>query len=56
MLRFWGELLRLKIDRRAVTAVEYALIVALIAVAIMGAVGGFGRNAAATFNKISSEL
>ncbi len=50
------ELLRLKVDRRAVTAIEYALIVALIAVAIMGAVGGFGGNASAVFNKISSEL
>jgi pilus assembly protein Flp/PilA len=56
MMRFGLDMLRLKVDRRAVTAVEYALIVALIAIAIMGAVGGFSRNAAATFNKISSEL
>jgi pilus assembly protein Flp/PilA len=48
--------LRLKLDRRAVTAIEYALIAALIAVVIIGAVTRIGTNVSKTFNSISSEL
>jgi pilus assembly protein Flp/PilA len=43
-------------DRRAVTAIEYALIAALIAVVIIGAVSTLGNNVTNTFNKVSSEL
>jgi pilus assembly protein Flp/PilA len=43
-------------DRRAVTAIEYALIAALIAVVIIGAVTTLGANVSATFNSVSSEL
>jgi len=43
-------------DRRAVTAIEYALIAALIAVVIIGAVTTLGTNVSATFNSVSSEL
>ncbi|HVE20352.1 MAG TPA: Flp family type IVb pilin [Acidocella sp.] len=43
-------------DRRAVTAIEYALIAALIAVVIIGAVSTLGNNVTSTFNKVSSEL
>jgi pilus assembly protein Flp/PilA len=43
-------------DQRAVTAIEYALIAALIAVAIIGAVVTLGFNASSTFNTVSSEL
>jgi pilus assembly protein Flp/PilA len=43
-------------DRRAVTAIEYALIAALISVIIISAVITLGKNVAVTFNKISSEL
>lgn len=46
----------LKMDRRAVTAIEYALIAALIAVVIIGAVTTLGTNVTSTFNKVSSEL
>ncbi|WP_349255469.1 Flp family type IVb pilin [Acidocella sp.] len=46
----------LKMDRRAVTAIEYALIAALIAVVIIGAVSTLGNNVTSTFNKVSSEL
>jgi pilus assembly protein Flp/PilA len=46
----------LKADRRAVTAIEYALIAALIAVVIIGAVTTLGTNVANTFNTVSSEL
>jgi pilus assembly protein Flp/PilA len=43
-------------DRRAVTAIEYALIAALIAVVIVGAATQLGTHVASTFNKVSSEL
>jgi pilus assembly protein Flp/PilA len=43
-------------DRRAVTAIEYALIAALIAVVIVGSVTQLGNHVSSTFNKISSEL
>jgi pilus assembly protein Flp/PilA len=43
-------------DRQAVTASEYALIAALIAVVIIGAVTTLGTNISSTFNTVSSEL
>ena len=43
-------------DKRAVTAIEYALIAALIAVVIIGAVSALGGNISSTFNSVSSEL
>jgi pilus assembly protein Flp/PilA len=46
----------LKMDRRAVTAIEYALIAALIAVVIIVAVRTLGNNISNTFNNVSSEL
>ena len=46
----------LKVDKRAVTAIEYALIAALIAVVIIGAVSTLGKNISSTFNAVSSEL
>ncbi len=46
----------LKFDKRAVTAIEYALIAALIAVVIITAVTTLGKNVSATFNKVASEL
>ncbi|HEY1856528.1 Flp family type IVb pilin [Acidocella sp.] len=44
------------VDRRAVTAIEYALIAALIAVVIIGAVTLVGKGLQNTFNTVSSEL
>jgi pilus assembly protein Flp/PilA len=41
---------------RGVTAIEYALIAALIAVVIIGAVASLGTGVSATFNTVSSEL
>ena len=38
------------------TAIEYGLIAALIAVAVIGAVTTLGANTAATFNEVSDEL
>jgi pilus assembly protein Flp/PilA len=43
-------------DNRAVTAIEYALIAALIAVVIVGAATQLGSSVATTFNNVSSEL
>jgi pilus assembly protein Flp/PilA len=43
-------------DRRAVTAIEYALIAALIAVVIIGALSLLGTNISSTFNAVSSEM
>jgi len=48
--------LALKTDERAVTAIEYALIAALIAVVIIGAVTSLGSGVSTTFNKVASEL
>ena len=46
----------LKFDKRAVTAIEYALIAALIAVVIIGAVTSLGKGVSNTFNAVASEL
>jgi pilus assembly protein Flp/PilA len=46
----------LKVDKRAVTAIEYALIAALIAVVIIGAVTSLGTHISSTFNTVASEL
>jgi pilus assembly protein Flp/PilA len=48
--------LALKMDKRAVTAIEYALIAALIAVVIIGAVTTLGGQISKTFNTVASEL
>ncbi len=46
----------LKFDKRAVTAIEYALIAALIAVVIIGAVTSLGKGVSSTFATVASEL
>jgi pilus assembly protein Flp/PilA len=46
----------LKADDRAVTAIEYALIAALIAVVIIGAVTQLGNGVSGTFNTVAGEL
>jgi len=46
----------LNVDKRAVTAIEYALIAALIAVVIITAVSTLGKNVSNTFVAVSSEL
>lgn len=38
------------------TAIEYGLIAALIAVAVIAAVDQLGTNAAVTFNEVAGEL
>lgn len=49
-------LARLVRDRRGVTAIEYGLIAALIAVAIIGAVMLVGNDLRNTFNSIANAL
>jgi pilus assembly protein Flp/PilA len=50
------KLAQLNVDKRAVTAIEYALIAALIAVVIVGAATQLGSKVSSTFNNVSSEL
>ena len=56
LLDYVKTMLRLKLDERAVTAIEYALIAALIAVVIIGAVTSLGKGVSNTFKSIASEL
>jgi pilus assembly protein Flp/PilA len=43
-------------DRKGATAIEYGLIAALIAVAIIGGVTSLGTNASGTFNKVAVKM
>ena len=52
-LKIWRKLLR---DERGVTALEYALIAALVAVAIIGAVGLLGTNISSVFSTIANTI
>jgi len=45
-----------RIDEHGATAVEYALMVGLIAVAIIAAVSALGKKVKTTFNSISNTL
>ena len=56
MMNYLRVLARLKADESAVTAIEYALIAALIAVVIIGAVTTLGGGVSNTFSNVSSEL
>jgi pilus assembly protein Flp/PilA len=56
MYEYFKMWLELKTDRRAVTALEYGLIAALIAAAIVGAVSGLGNNAKGVFNNIAGKI
>lgn len=46
----------LKHDRRAVTAMEYGLIAALVAVVVIGGLTSVGTHLSAKFNSIASAL
>ncbi len=56
MIEFVKIWLELKVDRRAVTALEYGLIAALIAVVIIGAVTTLGKNLSTTFTTIGTAV
>lgn len=50
------KLVRFFKNNSGATAIEYGLIAALIAVAVIGAVSTLGKNTGATFNKVSDQL
>ncbi|HQT88813.1 MAG TPA: Flp family type IVb pilin [Acidiphilium sp.] len=54
--RFSATASRLLRDRRGVTAIEYGLIAAMIAVAIIGILGALGAQLKATFQSVNSAL
>jgi len=56
MLNALTLLMNLKNDRRGVTAVEYGMIAALIAVAIIAVVTTVGTKLTATFTTLSTAL
>ena len=56
MLSYLKTWLALKTDRRAVTALEYGLIAALIALGISGAVTALAGGLSGTFAKITALL
>lgn len=49
-------LLRVRRDERGATAVEYGLMVALIAVAIIAIVSALGDNLAGLFGRVDAEI
>jgi pilus assembly protein Flp/PilA len=56
MLEYVRTLLALRFNKRGVTAMEYGLIAALIAVAIIGTVTTVGTKLQDTFTNISGAL
>jgi pilus assembly protein Flp/PilA len=56
MIEYMKTWLELKTDRRAVTAIEYGLIAALIAVVIIAGVTALGTQLNAVFNGIEGKL
>ena len=56
MQKFLNTLTMLKRDEKGVTALEYGLIAALIAVVIIGAVTTLGGNLRTTFNNVATSL
>jgi pilus assembly protein Flp/PilA len=56
MKTFCQKLVALKSDRRAVTALEYGLIAALIAGVIITAVSALGTDISTTFNTVASRI
>ena len=53
MIRFVSKFVR---DESGVTAMEYGMIAALIAVVILGVLGTLGQNLNTTFGKIQSAV
>jgi pilus assembly protein Flp/PilA len=56
MKKLYSGIQRFILDEEGVTAIEYALIAALIAVVIIAAVRTVGLDVNNTFNKIATEL
>ena len=53
---FWNNVQKFLRDEEGVTAIEYALIAALIAIVIILAVKFVGNEVKDTFNKVGNEL
>jgi pilus assembly protein Flp/PilA len=51
-----ANILSFLLDHRGVTAIEYALIAALLAVVIIGALSTLGGHASNTFGTVASKL
>jgi pilus assembly protein Flp/PilA len=49
-------LIRLRKDRRGVTAIEYALIASLVAIVLIGALTSLGTDIATGFNLIGTTI
>lgn len=56
LLDYVRTLLALKMDKRAVTAMEYGLIAAMVAVVIIVALSSVGSSLKNTFNSVATEL
>ena len=56
MLRYIMALIELQWDEKGVTALEYGLIAALIAVVIIGAVTSLGSNLSTTFTNVAGHF
>ena len=56
MMRYVMALIELQRDEKGVTALEYGLIAALIAVVIIGAVTTLGGNLSATFTNVAGQF
>jgi pilus assembly protein Flp/PilA len=56
MSKMFSKLVAMKHDERGVTALEYGLIAALIAVAIITAVSTLGSNLSSTFTNIGNHF
>jgi pilus assembly protein Flp/PilA len=56
VLAFWTRLQNLKLDERGATAVEYGMIVALIAAVIVTVVAALGGKINTAFTKINNAL
>lgn len=56
VLAFWTRLQNLKLDEQGATAVEYGMIVALIAAVIVTVVAALGGKINTAFTKINSAL
>jgi pilus assembly protein Flp/PilA len=56
LLDYVRTLLALKMDKRAVTAMEYGLIAAMVAVVIIVALSSIGSSLKNTFNSVATEL
>jgi pilus assembly protein Flp/PilA len=55
-LTYFRSALALKLDRRAVTAIEYAIIASLVSITIVVALTSIGGDIKTTFGRVASEL